>query len=154
MFSFKRILVPIDFSRQSRYSLDNAILLAKKNKKSQLILLHVLPPVRAIDFPGPLLKEMDRILERQKENSEAKLKGWRKAVPSSISCSILTRRGKTAPEIINACQSKLIDVVVLTTHGAQGLKRISRPNLSEAIVRSAPCPVLVCHIPPAKGVKR
>jgi nucleotide-binding universal stress UspA family protein len=68
---------------------------------------------------------------------------------------VFCREGDLAGEVVYLCGKEKIDLVVMTTHGRQGLTRIVHPNLSEKIVRTAPCPVLVLHLNPRteKAVK-
>lgn len=146
MFHFTRFLVPVDFSDESRFALESVIQLARKKGGAKITLLHVLPPVRAIDYPGPLMKDMEKLVRRREEGVRTDLDEWRKKIPARFSSESLVRRGHAKKQIIAACREKAIDLVVITTHGRCGLKRMARPNLSEAIVRLAPCPVLVFHL--------
>lgn len=146
MLNFKRILVPIDFSLQSKTALTHAVQLASGNKRARLYLLHVLPLGQAIDFPGELLEDRKQIMAREEREAEADLKEFRKKVPTSCSVTTLVKRGARKEIILDVCRKESIDLIVLTTHGATGLKRLSQPNFSEVIVRSAPCAVLVFHL--------
>ncbi|MCG3206350.1 MAG: hypothetical protein KCHDKBKB_03086 [Elusimicrobia bacterium] len=146
MLKFKRFLVPVDFSEESRVALEFAVQLVKKEGRGKVYLLHVLPPVRAIDYPGPLMKDMKTLVQRQEERSRADLDKWRTKIPSHYSSKLIITRGHAGNSILDVCQKYSIDLVVMTTHGRRGMKRLAHPNLSEKIVRRAPCPVLVLHL--------
>ena len=51
--------------------------------------------------------------------------------------------GEAASEIVRVAKDKAVDLIVVSSHGRTGLGRILFGSTAEAIVRHAPCPVLV-----------
>ena len=49
--------------------------------------------------------------------------------------------------ILDYARDKMIDVIVIGTHGRTGLSRLVMGSVAEKIVRSAPCPVLTVRHP-------
>jgi hypothetical protein len=52
------------------------------------------------------------------------------------------REGKAFLEIVAVAQERGSDLIVISTHGYSGLKRVFMGSTVERIVRHAPCPVL------------
>jgi nucleotide-binding universal stress UspA family protein len=53
--------------------------------------------------------------------------------------------GAAAPEIVAA--GAKADLIVIATHGRSGLGRLLLGSTAEAVIRQAPCPVLVLRSP-------
>lgn len=56
---------------------------------------------------------------------------------------VLVQVGSAFEVITNIARDYEVDVIVLTTHGKIGLKRVFVGSTVERVVRHAPCPVLV-----------
>jgi nucleotide-binding universal stress UspA family protein len=52
-------------------------------------------------------------------------------------------RGYPADEIIKAAKDEGVDLIVVGNLGRTGIERMLIGSVSEAVVRHAPCPVLV-----------
>jgi nucleotide-binding universal stress UspA family protein len=62
-----------------------------------------------------------------------------------IKASALIEEGDAAEEILKACKPG--DLLVLTTHGYGGLKRLVLGSIAEKVIHQAPVPVLVYKKP-------
>ncbi len=51
--------------------------------------------------------------------------------------------GEAAAEIVRVAKERQVDLIVVSSHGRKGLGRILFGSTAEAVVRHAPCPVLV-----------
>jgi nucleotide-binding universal stress UspA family protein len=60
-----------------------------------------------------------------------------------IDVSFLVWTGNVADSIVSAAQSEGADLVIVGSHGRGRLGRLLLGSVSEAVVRRAPCPVLV-----------
>lgn len=143
MLKFKRILVPVDFSTESHLALEWAVRLGQQQGDEVAIyLLHVVPfaPVMPEDglWPDVSTAQIDDGLER--------LRDWQSRIPPPLSSVPICALGNPIDEIKRLCALESIDLVVMTTHARQGLSRALRPNLTEKVIRVAPCPVLVLHL--------
>ena len=54
--------------------------------------------------------------------------------------------GDPASEIVRVAKEEHPELVVLGTHGRTGLSRILMGSVAEAVVRHAPCPVLIYRL--------
>jgi len=127
-----RILVPTDFSPLSTLALEHAIALASVCRAS-IHLMHV----RA-DASGNVDDEERRLAEFVSRcHAEAIV------VTSQIGA------GQPAAAIVEAAADRSVDLIVLGTHGRQGVAHLILGSVAERVVRTAPCPVLTVrgHVP-------
>ena len=143
MIALKRILVPTDFSETSEAALSYGVALAHAFK-AQLYLLHVAEhrgegepehPIGLVDeaTPTPAQEQLVALLtERQIQELRPER---------------ALRIGKPYSEIVRYAQEHEIDLIVMGTHGREGVARVLIGSVAEKVVRRAPCPVLTVHHP-------
>jgi universal stress protein A len=152
-FRLTRILVPVDFSEPSRKALHYALSLAK-SFNAQIRLLHV---VEAVVFPpDTVVVEPAVLAARLNEEARRCLSAWRKEVASETVVKDDLRAGTPYREIIEAASETKSDLIVLGTHGRNGLTRLFIGSTAERVVRHAACPVLVVRdrqLEPEKAAK-
>lgn len=140
LLKIKTILVPIDFSEISKKALVYAVRMAEQFG-SKIILLNVVEPVATPDFAyHPLMLETDKAKSTARTRLETVCRDGR--VPAKILGRLLVRYGTPFTEITDAAHSLKADLIILTTHGYTGLKRVFMGSTAERVVRHAPCPVL------------
>ncbi|NCY01489.1 MAG: universal stress protein [Planctomycetia bacterium] len=131
------ILVPTDFSTASDAALPHAEALARQ-KSAKLLILHVEEPPLAYGagelYYGLPEPGSDRILTMLQQVKPAD-----PAVPFTHRLTI----GDPAGEIVRIAGEEAADMIVLGTHGRTGMTRMLMGSVAEAVVRRAPCPVLV-----------
>ena len=142
----KKILVPTDFSAESKKALNYAQAFAQQ-LGSALVLLHV---VETLVYPGELgygsmvLPEMTATLQ---ENGKTRLEMLAKEELSpSIPVRTEVRVGTAFNEITAAAKEHNVDLIVLATHGYTGLKHVLLGSTAERVVRYSPCPVLTVRV--------
>jgi nucleotide-binding universal stress UspA family protein len=136
------VLVGIDFSEEARRALDAAKTLAKKSENAELHLVHVLPvpsgdgaaEVRATR----MLQYTDLIDDARRELDALAAQ----AASTGIRVSGHIRVGRPAVEIAQLASDLAADLVVVGTHGRNGINRLLLGSVAEGLVRHAPCPVL------------
>lgn len=143
MLNIRRVLVPIDFSEHSVRALAHAGALAATHDAA-LTLLHVIEDptfpafygaASAVYGPSPdLTDEADAALQELADEVDLG------AVPS-VTCEVQT--GRAAPGVIDWAEAHDTDVIVLSSHGLTGLKRLLMGSVAEKVVQRAPCPVFV-----------
>jgi universal stress protein A len=142
MTSFRRILVPVDFSRHSERAVHVAAELARRYEGS-LDIVHVYDPIA---YPLPdgyvmftrqqldeLFAEFDRRLAAMKQLATA-------AGISRVETHL--RQGSCAADICEFAGHGAFDLIVMGTHGRSGLSHFLLGSVAERVLRSAPCPVL------------
>lgn len=128
----QHLLVPLDFSGKSRQALRYAVPLAQKFA-AKIHLVHVLPAPGKADRP-----ELPRI----KYAALKRLGEMSALLPPRLRTGNAVLVGKPAEEILALAARNNIDLIVLTTKGLNGLKRVLVGSTAEHIMRHAPCPVM------------
>lgn len=145
----KRILVPLDFSTNSRRALDYAHGLARK-LDATLHLVHV------CEVPSLFLASLDAYAITYNEWSESLgEEAERQLVTISASLGDVTVTtevlfGTPAPAIVTAAGTNKSDLIVMGTHGHGAVMHAVMGNVAERVVRMAPCPVLTVREPKEK----
>lgn len=137
-----RILVPTDFSEQAEHALKVASMLARKHD-AEIYLLHMMEiPMQQID---PINAHSDvpealffmRLAHKKFEDlmEHDFLEGI--TIHETVKADI------TFNEIKDACKEFDIDLIVMGSHGASGIKEMFIGSNAEKVVRSSDIPVLV-----------
>ncbi len=142
MAGWTKILCPIDFSDTSRWGMQEALEIARRHG-AVVHLLHVLEE----PWPGargdPIAPH--EFLNRARESAGADLAAWKKEAeelaPGKVVAELLG--GHPATEIARVARGGEFDLVVMGTHGRRGLRRLVVGSVTEEVIRSAPCSVLV-----------
>jgi nucleotide-binding universal stress UspA family protein len=131
------ILVPIDFSEQSLIAVRDALELA--GERGKIRLLHVLPPLESIS-PGVVWGDVSddtRVRKvRQYAMSFLAERGFADLVFD-------VRIGPPGFTIADYASESAADLIVISSHGYHGLKRMLLGSVAETVIRHADCPVLV-----------
>ena len=142
----KTILVPVDFSSNSKRALDYAHTLATRLGAS-LHLVHV------CEVPALSLGSMDAYAIAytnwsQQLGDEAERELVR-MVPALAGVPVSTEVlfGSPARAIVTAAAARKTDLIVMGTHGHGPLMHALMGNVAERVVRTAPCPVLTVREP-------
>lgn len=137
----KQILVPIDFSVTAEKALAYAMPFAEQFG-AKLTVAHIVDlTIRPIDYGSDELDATSYTTAAQ-QKLDAVL---RDRLPGTLPKPAATaaRAGIPWLEICNLAKEIEADLIILTTHGYTGLKRVFLGSTAERVVRHAPCPVLV-----------
>jgi nucleotide-binding universal stress UspA family protein len=148
--NIRSILLPTDFSECGNYALSYAASLARTFGAS-ILCVHVIEPVvPTVGYSGisePL--PMADIADQLEDSAERELPKFAECEEcSGLTVEELIVHGEAASEIVRVAKERSVDLIVVSSHGRTGLGRILFGSTAEAIVRHAPCPVLV--VKPAK----
>jgi nucleotide-binding universal stress UspA family protein len=141
----KTIVVPIDFSAQSKNALRYAVRLAEQFG-SVLRLVHVVetaPFLNDLSNVG-LVRSDDEIARAAKVQLQALAQD---EIEELIPIYPEVRIGKPYHEIVAVAKVSDADLIVIATHGYTGLKHAFLGSTAERVVRHAHCPVLVVREP-------
>lgn len=108
---------------------------------SQLDALLVVASV--IDTIGSVVGVGSRIDQLRGEREEQVQGIVGRARAAGANATFLVWQGEPGPTIIAAAEAERADLIVLGTHGRQGLTRFLLGSVSDHVVRHARCPVLV-----------
>lgn len=141
---YTRIVVPLDGSRTAEGALPEAERLAR-NFGAGLHLVRVIdllspeqvPVLMQIEAAGyaRALEEEEREARTYLERTAADL------LEGDARVTLETRQGRVVPELIAATMPG--DLLVMTTHGRTGIRRLALGSVAEEVVRLATVPVLL-----------
>lgn len=141
--TLKKILVPIDFSNNSKKALRYAIPFAQQFKASLILMYDVEPTIYPSDFGFGQVGFPD-VEKELREKATIELGELIAAnVPKTIQAQSIVGTGIPFVEITTYAQQENVDLMIVATHGRTGIEHILFGSTAEKIIRKAPCPVLV-----------
>lgn len=148
---YKKILLPTDGSEHANKAAKHAIWLASLSG-AELIALNVIETSSLVGLPAEdlivrikeMLKEegrksLENISDILKEN---KIEG---ECQKEVKLTMSTKEGSPSDVIIDTVKKEGVDLIVMGTSGKHGLDRFLLGSVTENVVRSSQCPVLVVH---------
>ena len=142
---FKKILVPLDGSELSERALNPAIALARQSG-GELVLLSV-PVLKRMFVAGDtgygLLLPYESLMDSHRELTEYLEAMTEKLPHDDFSLRTKVAKGDDASVIVRTAVAENADLIVMSTHGYSGLTRWMLGSVTEKVLRSTPCPVMV-----------
>ena len=143
--SLGKILVPIDFTAESRKAFQYATQLARRYG-ARISLVHVVEPIvfQADYGYGPVVRRVPN----QEAIKRAKTRLQRfgeEIIGTRWLADCVVRSGIAFFEIAEAARLTKSDLIIIGAHGHTGFERPDLSGTAEKIIRHAPCPVLVVH---------
>ena len=133
---FSRILIAVDSSEPAQRAAETGGRLAAA-AGAAVRLLHVIHPIAPFILNGP----PDAVTQTEEaEQLLAKLRRW---LPADVAADQLVLTGLPVEQIVNAARDWEADVVVVGDHNRHVLSRFVLGGVADAVVRQAPCSVLV-----------
>jgi len=145
---FKNILCATDFSDFSNHTIGYGVALAKEFE-AKLFVSHVID-LSSVAIYGEF--QLDPVGQQNRIVEDAAVQLKELTGDQPISWEPLITVGKPADEISRAVEEKDIDLVITATRGRAGLKRIILGSVTERLMRTLTCPLLVVNSPEHKFV--
>jgi nucleotide-binding universal stress UspA family protein len=152
MLPVKAILWPADGSETSLRACDVAIEMAEYFK-AKLYALQVVSRVPTIseagisslsETPGfDVLRYEQKLLKAAQEALHATVA---RKVPKTVTVEVHVEYGLPAEVIVEFARQKMVDMIVMATHGRSGLEHFMTGSVTEKTVRKSTVPVLT--VPP------
>jgi nucleotide-binding universal stress UspA family protein len=143
----ERVLLPLDGSENAERVLPYARRLLL-NRPAEIVVL------RVTDAASPNLSVMAPALEADAERYARRMAfQW---THEGRSAQALVRAGGAAATILRAARELDVSLIVLSTHGRTGLRRLLMGSVAETVLRSSPAPVFLIRSfpPPLNGPSR
>jgi len=137
----KKILVPVDFSDNSKKILDSAGDIAGKFGAA----LSVVFVVQSFDdYSGFFVPHMPvaKFEEEMVQGAEQKMDSFLESY-TGIEAKVLI--GDVGEEVVRYAEEIGIDMIIMGTHGYKGLEKVMFGSVAEKVVKTAPCPVLTIN---------
>ena len=141
-----KVLAATDFSDMSLPAVEAGAAEARR-RQADLTIIH------AVDLFPPMMPLADGIYPGvfPVDLSDQMVKIWQKRLDECVhqyeaKGGGLLRSGLPASEILSAATELPAQLLVIGTHGRTGLRRLVMGNVAEAVVRRAPCSVLIVRL--------
>jgi universal stress protein A len=149
MIRIQNILVPVDFSENSKKAVLYAAELAR-DRKARLYILHVINQrlIEAVQelslkgYEGDVVEAIQKMLQARDED----LRGFvDPEFLKGVEVEYALQKGRPGVEIIKYASEKNMDLIVIGTQGRSALKDALVGSAARTVVNRAKCPVLVVH---------
>jgi nucleotide-binding universal stress UspA family protein len=149
--SIRKILVPVDGSSPSVKALQYAFHLAElQTSDAELIVMHVLEDVKQGGAIGLQAKYGNvRLVEGFKRTMRKAALEWLKQIEEAAQKKRIRLKteivdeGSKVEAILDYTEKNGVDLIVIGSKGITGFKRLLLGSIANAVVASAPCPVMV-----------
>ena len=136
----RSVLIATDFSQPSEKALRHSLALARFYG-SRFCLAHVVSSL-GLTIAGPdAITACEEAALRDAAQLEASLLGT--GALTGIPYKFIVRQGELWPELREIMREESTDLLVVGTHGRQGLGKLFLGSVAEQIFRQAGCPVLI-----------
>ncbi len=140
----KKILVPCDFSKPAVNAFRFALGIAAQERSAVHVLFVTELPVMPATVLMPVMGFETAFVEDLTGKAEKEFKALtEKYKVEGVKVVFAFELGSTSPTILDYISAEKIDLVVMGSHGASGLKEIFIGSNAEKIVRRSPVPVLI-----------
>ncbi|MFZ6012068.1 MAG: universal stress protein [Bacteroidota bacterium] len=140
----KRILVPCDFSKPAIHAYRFALSLATRSRGTLYLIFVVELPVLHDTLLMPVLSIEQDFIDDTKAKAEKDFKKLvKKYKPGSVKIKTEVIFGAVTRMIVDYAREKNVDIIVMGSHGASGIREIVVGSNAEKIVRTATVPVMV-----------
>jgi nucleotide-binding universal stress UspA family protein len=140
MLPIARILLPVDFSGRASHAARFAIPVAE-HFHSEVILLHVLPPVYAfssVEMGGAVLANFN---EERRKSAELRLAGFLTEELGRFPVRRILLEGDPAHEIVVCARREQVGLIMMPTHGYGPFRRLLLGSVTAKILHDADIPV-------------
>jgi len=141
---YDRILVPTDGTSETKRVVDHAGELAETHDAE----MHAVYVVNTSTFAGlPMETSWEDVSEVLREEGEGALDAVVAAAdPYDVAVETSIVEGPPSKEIVRYAEHEACDLVVMGTHGRDGLDRLLMGSVAERVVRGCSVPVLTVNV--------
>lgn len=152
---YQKVLIPHDGSQVASAILPH-VLAIEGGFNAEIILLQVIDslfqlhariepiPTYTPEFNAQVVEQMAdyerKAAHHNLEKVKEKLAGY-----GITRVKILICEGNPGDEIIKVAKKEKIDLIMLSTHGRSGLKRLMLGSVADYVIRHSQCPILTVH---------
>jgi universal stress protein A len=160
ILDIQQILVPVDYSDDSRAALQWAASLAE-NYGARILLLHIIG--KAVEEVYPQGTHFETLMPSYYEGlapgsqrfgrqlviidleaqARTRLQNYASEyLPRNITVEVKVGVGKPADSIVQLAREEGVDLIVMGTHGRTGMRHLLLGSIAEAVIRQVQCPVM------------
>lgn len=144
MKKFNKILLPTDLSEEGISALDLALQLADNG--SEIHFVFVMEPPTMID--GYAIYSYEQLYSEIKTDSQKKLyellENCVKNYPDFTFEQHFIEASDAAHAVVDKAHDVEADLIVISSHGRRGLRRVLMGSVAEGVMRLSDIPVIIC----------
>jgi nucleotide-binding universal stress UspA family protein len=142
MLEIRNILVPIDFHEHSEALVDLALFITQKLGAAQATFIHVMPQLPDYsDYKPDTLKQLEASFLAHAESKMTALMETVKGRVHGLDGVVVS--GETADTLLAYAREQHVDLIIIATHGSQGIEKVLLGSVAERVIKGSPCPTLV-----------
>jgi len=138
----KTILVPTNFSDNSRNALNYAIKVAELMDMKIILMNAYIFPIYTTEVPMPV-NSYEELKVISEEGLERLRDEFQKKTKTKIKMEFINRSGDCVEEIINAANENNVRLIIMGTKGGSKMRDIFIGNTTASVIGQTSCPVLV-----------
>lgn len=140
----KNVLLPVEDSELCKKTCAIASGIAKAFD-SKILILHVIDE-EELDRKDIVSEEYEMLKKNLEEKGKKAIKYAEKMLKDkNLEFKSVMKTGIPQEEIIKTAKDEKTDLIIIGSHGRQGLRKILEGSVTEKTIDAAPCPVLVLH---------
>lgn len=144
MEKITKILVPVDFSENSKKIVKSACYMAETFSAS-LCLIFVVQSFE--DYSGFFVPHLplDVLASDMLTGAKKKMANFIEDHLPGLKVQSHVVSGDVAEEILGYAEKEKVNLIVMGTHGYKGLERVLFGSVAEQVVKNSPCPILTIN---------
>lgn len=142
--TIKRILLPLDGSDCARQAIPLAVDLAKRTQAELVLLTIVTPPyLQTPEVIGPYF-QYEEAVEAVRERLGDEIAGYADELKQAgVQVTPFAISGMPAETIVDEAIDRSVDLIVMATHGASGLRRWALGSVADKVLHASTTPLLL-----------
>jgi len=138
---YKKILIATDGSKNSERAVQHGIKLAKP-LNAEVIGTYIIDISAFLTLPETVVWDnVKDLLHKEGEKAAEFIK--KEAEKEGVRVKTIVKEGSPSKDIVEIAEKENADVIIVGTAGRTGLDRFLLGSISEKVVRTAKCPVIV-----------
>lgn len=138
--SFKKVLIAVDSEPVTARAAETGVDLAQA-LGAEVAFIHVVDS--SLAYPGDTGTPPHETIASAKLGAKKLISAIRQHLPPQSSALEFIEVGRPAEEIVKGAKGWSADLIVIGSHGRGGKQRALLGSVAEAVMRHAPCPVVV-----------
>lgn len=138
--NFQKVLISVDEDPIAAHAAEVGMELARRIH-AQVALIHVIDPALTLAPEAGLAA--DELAAAAKRDAARLVAAFRSRLQADDHALAFVPQGSPGSEIAKAAKEWQADLIVIGSHGRSGITRALVGSVAEAVMRQAPCPVLV-----------
>ena len=139
---FHNILVATGPSPWSRHAVDTAIRLAA-HLRVELVIVHILEDDPPFQLQGSVASDAPLRAEMEATGQHILTQAAERATQAQVTHRTVAQWGAIPEQIVRLAVTNQCDLIVMGTRHLTGEKRLMTGRICNAVIATAPCPVLV-----------